>query len=389
MLKPGFAAIFFFIAIHSFGQQDYFILIQSDKNQLFYARLGPNVNNASDNGRLIIPDLKDSSYSIVIGFPDKNFPDQHFNLSINHHDRDLELESLGDSIWMLVDRQTQQRMISDRSASLATNPLLRGVRKSDNFSQLMAGVVNDSLVLYGDSLLESPPPVKVSPDSMKKANLTDSAASIPMPIKADSGTVKPSRALAQQKRVHAGKKPKEIQGAIIKLIERTQDNGVTQIYIDHHGKGKADTIQLTIPRTDSTAEAQAAAGIHAVGPVAGTGLGSSQIDSPQNGSSKKIVLTNSDCVHLATDEDVNKLKSKILAEKTQEEKMGVIKKYFKTKCFSSRQMGVLGSLFTDPVAKYGFYQAAYPFVSDPDQFPALASQFSDSVYVRKFKALIP
>jgi hypothetical protein len=62
---------------------------------------------------------------------------------------------------------------------------------------------------------------------------------------------------------------------------------------------------------------------------------------------------NSDCKNIAIDHDVDTLLN-ILTENTIESKIAAANKYFKKKCFSVKQLKILGELFTSDKSRYSF-----------------------------------
>lgn len=97
---------------------------------------------------------------------------------------------------------------------------------------------------------------------------------------------------------------------------------------------------------------------------------------------------NSDCKDFATDNDFLKLRKKMAEESGNEKMIQVAKKYFKSKCYSTDQIKNLSYIFLTNEAKYEFFEAAYPFVSDSGLFPTLENQFTDSYYLNRFKAMV-
>ena len=69
-----------------------------------------------------------------------------------------------------------------------------------------------------------------------------------------------------------------------------------------------------------------------------------------------------------------------------EDKVAAAKKVFKTKCFTTKQIGALSEVFTGDAAKYKFFETAYPFVSD-DRYRELTDLLADPVYNGKFRAM--
>ena len=103
---------------------------------------------------------------------------------------------------------------------------------------------------------------------------------------------------------------------------------------------------------------------------------------------KKLVLLNSDCKAIAWDNDVDKLRIKMLGEKDVDNKITLARKIFKTKCFSASQIKGLTELFVTDQDKYKFLDAAYPFVVDTDNFKQLSYLLSDDYYVKRFRTMV-
>ncbi|MBO9198624.1 MULTISPECIES: DUF4476 domain-containing protein [Niastella] len=102
----------------------------------------------------------------------------------------------------------------------------------------------------------------------------------------------------------------------------------------------------------------------------------------------KLVMINSDCAKLATDNDVDKMRVKMMAEGDEQKRLAVANKYFKTMCLYAKQIKALSELFTGDEAKYKFLELAYPFAADTANFKQLYELLSDETYVTKFKKLV-
>ncbi len=102
----------------------------------------------------------------------------------------------------------------------------------------------------------------------------------------------------------------------------------------------------------------------------------------------KPVMVNSDCKNLATQNDFLKLRKKMAAEGTDEEMVDIAKKVFRSKCFTTEQVKNLSVLFLKDDGKYKFFDAAYPFVSDSNNFSSLETQLSDTYFISRFKAMV-
>ncbi len=93
------------------------------------------------------------------------------------------------------------------------------------------------------------------------------------------------------------------------------------------------------------------------------------------------------CPDLATEDEFVKLRKRMAGEK--EDKMTIeAKKLFKIRCFSTNQVRVLGRLFETDEERYNFFDAAYRHVYNPEAFALLQSEFQDSYYSGRFKAML-
>jgi len=104
--------------------------------------------------------------------------------------------------------------------------------------------------------------------------------------------------------------------------------------------------------------------------------------------SNKLVMINSDCAKLATDNDVDKMRVKMMAEGDEQKRLAVAQKYFKTMCLYARQIKALSELFTGDASKYKFLELAYPFAADTANFKQLYDLLGDEAYVTRFKKLV-
>jgi hypothetical protein len=102
----------------------------------------------------------------------------------------------------------------------------------------------------------------------------------------------------------------------------------------------------------------------------------------------KLVMINSDCAKLATDNDVDKIRVKMLPENDLQKKLAIANKYFKTMCLYARQIKALSELFPTDEAKYKFLEMAYPFAADTANFKELHELLTDESYKTKFKKLV-
>ncbi len=103
---------------------------------------------------------------------------------------------------------------------------------------------------------------------------------------------------------------------------------------------------------------------------------------------KQVVMINSDCRNLATDADLDKLRVKLLAETSVDNRIEAARKVFKSKCFTTRQIRALTELFYTDESRYRFFDAAYPHVTDTEAFKGLVELLSDPYYTGRFRAMV-
>lgn len=476
------------------AQQQYFIFVWADNQQPFYVRLEEKTYSSSPIGHLVISQLKDSTYSLVVGFPKNQFPEQAFVISFNNKDLDYQLKYAAESGWTLFNAQTSERVKPRQDYVLKNTMAPLGERKTGAFATLMSGLVNDSSVLYKsvvkadlakpaavaaagtdstatvkeqrtqtdsglviapakDSVHTEKDILAVATDSLKKDSLPASLAVAPI---ITTGTAKDSS-------------PAPL-SVVVQVQEWWNDKGKGYIYYDSTAVGtdtvsiliefdknaglatpeqviaapaKVDSIKATAPTPDTalaqkqlpaakdstektekavaritpdTPAVTATAATPAVSPPDSTAkktvktvetktipdstaivatikpepvpVKTDSAKAEQVAAKKPILLMNSDCVNFASEFDVDKLRVKMISAGSVDDKVAAAKKVFKTKCFVTRYIRGLSELFPNDEARFKFFDAAYPYVSDTGNFRQLLELFTDELYIARFKALV-
>jgi hypothetical protein len=635
MKYPGLFAIAFFCTLQTFGQQDYFMYLQTGDNQAFYVRFRDKVYSSTGSGYLILSKLPDSTTQLTIGFPKNIFPEQRFDVPVDHRDAGYLLKNFGDKGWGLFNLQTAAVIMSSSPPEEKKSPDLTITRRTDAFSLLLANAVNDSAVLYVQTKpvkpVESAPKkdsiapavVAKSSDVEKKQEEKDTAIVVKTvaappkkdsaiaivkhpPVKKDSAisaakkpslakdssltaargkpfvrnskqagkdttaalvhtrapktdsskavavtkkpsglfsrapkerkdtiimmsggkpvaaksvekpsadkkqapdsfyAVKPksvaksdsaialrkpkpvaakqadsSKAIAKQEAKEqepAAKEtvmapinkapgntdtaiaastrvpdtvvqktpaiteaPKRLRPLVNKAAEVFTDTSYVAVFVDE-SQEKFDTIRLSIPffeamklpaaatgiasqkmdtviparkvidslnspvvtKTDSTKSTLPYAAdtsrkldttVTTLAPVVAAATKDSvhpQQDSAvaRTTPAPAAALVNPNCKEIASDNEIDKLRVKMLLMSNEEEKTGLAKKLFQQRCVLTRQVRALSELFKTDEAKYKWFDAAYPYVSDLSNFPALSELIKDSYYLNRFKAML-
>jgi hypothetical protein len=404
-----------FFASILFAQQNHFIYLQTDNQQPFYVKLDRKILSSSTTGYLIIPKLKDGDYTLVIGFPKDQWPEQTVKLTINKN-TGFQLKNFGEKGWGLFNLQSFEIIMAESAPSKSSSDSLE--KKTDVFIDMLSDVVSDPSIKYIDSTKNDSLSLAIDLNEFNTAQTTDTTSIIAY--------------------TH-----------IEKQLENADKFGLERVYTDQSGDQK-DTIRVFIPSgfTDSTSDStknnvamdsskniisdssnnnlttndslyiphpDSLVVTHTdstiVNPVMNDTLtitkdkltdsskvsDSSRISDttaikvpPQTDTTtiKTSGLPNTDCKAFASDEDFLKLRKKMAGENNDEDMINVARKYFKSKCFTTEYIKHLGALFLKDQGRYTFFDAAYPFVTDAQNFPTLEKELTDEYYLNRFRAMI-
>jgi len=478
ILKRIFVILIMFVSALSIkAQQIHFVYLQTENGQPFYVRLNNKVLSSSPAGYIILPELKDGDYHLIVGFPKNEFPEEDFQIAIQKKNEGFLLKNFGEKGWGLFNMQSLA-LLPGTAANTATASIKI---QDDPFSKMLANVVKDS------SLLQNNEPVKAIIDTPLQKNeekvivIKDTSLQNNEPVKAiiDTPLQKNETAIdikdtSLQKNEMAIstpviKNPEPVAVPVVvppitRLLSAIDKEGMQMVYLDRSDNKNdtirvfipsekiqnpiagnsnavvennksnttsgADTSQLTIMPTivkiesdtitlvndtirvykervekkDTTIDKKASelepdklktqvtqaepltdAKSHEKQPVLKNENNNEIIVLPKVVTSSKV---NSDCKEFATDEDFLKLRKKMAAENNNDDMIRIAKKVFRTRCFSTEQIKNLSFLFLNDEGKYMFFDAAYPFASDSDQYYLLVSQLTDDYYINRFKAMI-
>ena len=141
MKKP--VLFFFLLLFASFGysQRVYFIYLQSDNSQPFYARLDEKVYSSTSSGYLIISSLRDTTHQLAIGFVSAGIPEHRFNINLNRKDRGYLIKNFGERGWGLFDMQDLVIIspLGEKSTSMKTERL-----PSNQFMDMLVRAADDT-----------------------------------------------------------------------------------------------------------------------------------------------------------------------------------------------------------------------------------------------------
>lgn len=380
MQKSVLLLIFLICGANLYSQQSNYLYIEAEKGQLFYVKVNDKVYSSSPGGYLILSGLREDSYPLSIGFPKNAFPEQRFTIALNKNDRGYQLKNLGEKGWGLFDLQSMELLASNNGQ---TTDDAGQVKKTDAFSTLLSKVVNDPAVLVENKKPAAPPPVakpaETTPATAPPATIVTPAIAAP-PV-----TITTPPATSTATKVNAP----------VKLSERQTADSYEAVYVDD----TKDTIRITYPIDKSIMTAPPATPLsdatETVKEKEGSNKTSDEPAATVPATDNAIVtekpvlkISNSDCLNFATDQDVDKLRVKILTQGDIDSKLSAAKKYFRTKCFTVKQVKALAELFTQDENKYQLFDIAYPFISDTENFHQLENNLENDYYKNRFRAMI-
>jgi len=424
-----------FASVSLKAQRVYFIYLQTDNLQPFYARMGEKVYNSTPTGYLILSNLRDSNYSVNIGIQGSQVPDQPYSLTVNKKDQGFLIKNFGDKGWGLFNLTT---MATIMPVTKSVNPVqaVKTEKREDNaFTNLLAKVADDSTIKE-KPIIEKPVEQKADAtvsNTEKKEEVKEIAPSsqgeikngvpssqseirngiivAPVVIKDDSkidGQESKNMAKMKEDSIVAAKAKEdellkqeelrkqdsiekaktqvitevEYKRSVVKLkSESSTTTGIGLVFLDISDQS-TDTIRLLIPpdikKTTPVQSNQEEKKFLDIPPV----------DSIGKEIVSKATIKSNNCKSVAVEDDFFKLRKKMAGQNNDDAMIAEAKKTFKTKCFSTTQVRNLSALFLTDESRYKFFDTAYPYVSDLENFSTLQTALKDEYFINRFKAMI-
>lgn len=157
------------------AQSDFAVQIKADNNQPFYVMINGKNYNSSTQGNVILTGLQAAVYDIKISFPKDVYPTCNFTILLSKDNLLYQLKDVPGKGWVLFNPSAGTWFMPEKKESQTSKQSFSGgIKKEDAFSRLMAGVVNDTLVMYNSYVDDEPETVK-APTSTASANKPPSA----------------------------------------------------------------------------------------------------------------------------------------------------------------------------------------------------------------------
>lgn len=441
------AMIFLLTGFISFAQYSvqskYFVYLQTEPAQPFYIKINGQRIEANSSGYLILPQLKDGDYRLIVGFQDNKSPEMTFRFKIDSKDKGYLIKNFGADGWSLFDLQSmdvQKPLTAEEAAALAKAeaPKPQQPRRQEPKPQPKQETPAPVPVVPAETaaVQQTPPPAQQQPATppptpVENNNVSDftkvlsKAANDPSlletpkpeekpvvkeepaePAAGEKGeaaqenvAVQPEPAAAEKVKTPAGS-AKVGKDAVVKLSQHSSGTGTVVLYEDRSTGGKTEQIEITIPATAAKEAAEPAKPAEekekpASGEKADGAFAVEEKPSiPQeNGSGKTkekapAPVASGNCKSIASEDDFLKLRRDMAGKENDDLMIEEAKRAFKSKCYTTAQVKYISSMFLSNAGKYNFFDAARAHISDPENFGSLQSEIRDTYYKEKFNGLI-
>jgi len=417
-------------SLAAYGQQLHFIYIQADNKQPFSVELNGKYYSSSSIGYIILPKLTDGTYNLKINFAKNSYPEQTFTVNVNGKDYGYALKNFDDKGWGLFNFQTTDVVMNGTSDTSQSSQPSSTVTNNSAFGNMLADVVNDKSINTLSSAdttttstgkVTSKVPVNKDTEFTASTTFSDTVTAAvdttSNPVAKNDTPAKTSNTPQESaKEDTTAETPDFNTSGVIKSEEKVGENGTDLTFIDFNGE-HSDTIKAFIPAAGEKKQpskragkspdlnAKAAAADSAQGkvnnPFFAKDSDTDSTDAAVAASKPKLAedqstttapasnaLVNSTCTNMLSDGDLNRLKKRIVSEKDQDVILQIVKRSLRNKCITTDQVKDLGNLFLNDDNRYGFYDAAYPFVYDYGNYASLQNTLIDPYYKSRFKALL-
>ena len=415
--------LFSMILFTASSQKVYFVYLQEETDQPFYVRMNEKVYSSAASGYLILSKLRDSSYSFSVGFPQDKWPEQYFSVVVNKKDHGYLLKNFGEKGWGLFDLQgLSVQMSSSGRPDAAVNTETKDVSA---FTDILSKAADDP------SLKEKPVQPKteekkpeVIPQEVVKKEEVKNVVTEPVikkeetkPVTTDPPVVKneepkmvttdPLLVKKEDSKIEIKEEPvvKKEEAKVVpvetytpsvvtKGAESSTTEGFGLIFIDNYDNGIRDTIRIIIPNPKPVVDVvkeEPKEEKKFIDIIMDTSTAATE-KIPEVKKDDTVTVTKpavkNNCKEVATESDFLKLRKRMAAETDDDDMVDEARKYFKTKCFTTAQLKNLGALFLDDLGKYKFFDLAYLYVSDAENFANLQSELKNEYYINRFRAML-
>lgn len=397
------------------AQQLRFIYLQSDDKSPFFVKVDEKYLSSSENGYIIIPKLHEGTYNLVIGIAGDKLASQEVSISTKDANAGYLIQKNDTKNFELVSLNTLQPVKAVVQTGSAKP--VKIIKNEDEFAKVLAQVVGDSSILLAEA--ENQPAV------LKNVDKVDSA------VTAINNSQKVNESAIENNEI---KNKLNVEADTFKVVTHKVDNNkISQIKYDSLADGfkmiyvdaaSNDTIDILLPVKSSIISGSSEnkstytvkEEIQDANPNQDARFLDMKLQNPnatpdtvttqnndfvifdkkseniQTSGSKddfeKKLKNNSGCKSIATQKGFLKLRSQMSSAKSEPDMTKMAISTFASTCFTTEQIKNLGVLYLVEEERYKFYVAAYPYVTDLDNFITLQNQLTDNYFKDRFKAMV-
>lgn len=397
------------------AQQLRFIYLQSEDKSPFFVKVDGKYLSSSENGYIIIPRLKDSTYNLLIGTTGDKLANQEVSISTKFANAGYLIQKNDAKNFTLVNLNTMQPV--KQVVQHDSGYTVKTIKNDDEFAKVLAQVVGDPSILEVE--VENASPV------IKNVDQVDSAVTTINYSQKDIKSVIENDGITNKKNVEFDTlkvaTTKDADNKISRIKYDSLPDGYMMKYVD---AASNDTIDILLPGKNSivsnSTENKTLETVKEVSPYVNpnpdTRFLDMKLQNPnaaydsvatqnndfvivdkktdtnqplgnQDDFDKKL-KNNSGCKSIATQKGFLKLRSQMSSAKNEPEMTKVAISTFASTCFTTEQIKNLSVLYLIEEERYKFFVAAYPYVTDLDNFVTLQDQLTDSYFKERFKAMV-
>lgn len=364
-LKSILFLFIFQLGVISVLNAQHYLFIEAEGQQPFYIKRGSEAYSSTASGFLILSKLTVKEIDFIIGFPNKRYPEISFKVNGLDRDRGFLLKQVEGKGWMLIDRAGAGMI----AGGAVTPQLLSAVSSSTSagFADLLAEATGDKTLLEKTNYF--PETTTGQMTATRKTTSNSSPAKKP-----------------QSKQVQ----PKPKSWGIIRSIVQSDDSVSMRItFFEKNAKEKWDTILVEIEKPvksiapekmtiDNSRTAQRIE--EQVNPLQQTSFA---INNP----AENIIST--DCKNpSALPKDVREVHRKMSKAASLDEQMAIALKAMAERCFATRQVKELGTVFWDEEHRLIFFTTVRKWVSDPALYSELEQSLLQEGSKRSFREML-
>lgn len=421
-------------------QSKFFVYFQTEPVKEFYIKISNQTIKANSSGYLILPQINNGTYKLVVGFPDKSASEQIFAFIVDGKDKGYLIKNFGVDGWGLFDLQTMSiiKTITEEQANALNKPQMpvkkeepkkvevkieepkkeTAIAKQDTVAVKKedAKIVEkmEAPIVEAAKKLDSIPAVKIEP-AIKKAEIiiAEKKAEIATPIKKVE-TVYDSTASDFTKLLSkAANNPEllekpivvEPKKEVIKVVENTvgknigtvlnkDATGVVAEFTDPDNKDQK--IKIFIPQSKSAVqpekqiekvEQKVAEKKEAVKEKVSEVKEEPKAVVVSFSGLKKLKFSAGNCKQTATDADFLVLRKAMSEQLADADMIKVAAAPMKEKCFTTSQVKYLSAMFLSEVQKLNFFKANVQNVSDPQNYYSLIAELESDTQKAAFEQL--